>query len=327
MNSWHLRSLSGRITEEQRQRSAPFPIQRRPLLTSVVLEDINQSPFSRTRSIRSAADNTPDHQIPICPLASAQSATSLDDTNVFDDDSSGSMFEEHFEASSFLPADSEYDVTYDAIGLNFYSQHNATGHHNSNLFETSYADSGQRPRDQQQQQNRSFTNGLEFGQDGTEEYSGCENDGNEAYNFIRENLGRKSFPLDKASHAIVQNEQRKVPNIGSRDSNLQRTDAISATSKLGIGSKCLTPLTCLAIWYHVTFDPTEMQFKCGDLIEVLDNSDHYPIFQNAYHRFNLRHSPSLQLLTSSNRTGEGWPWECPFTKRGSVAVYPRSLRA
>ena len=24
---------------------------------------------------------------------------------------------------------------------------------------------------------------------------------------------------------------------------------------------------------------------------------------------------------------EDWPWECPFTKRGSVAVYPRSLRA
>ena len=24
---------------------------------------------------------------------------------------------------------------------------------------------------------------------------------------------------------------------------------------------------------------------------------------------------------------EDWPWECPFTKRGIVAVYPRSLRA
>ena len=24
---------------------------------------------------------------------------------------------------------------------------------------------------------------------------------------------------------------------------------------------------------------------------------------------------------------EEYPWECPFTKRGSVAVYPRSLRA
>ena len=120
------------------------------------------------------------------------------------------MFEEHFEASSFLEAHSEYDVTYDSIGLNFYSQHNATGHHNSDLYETSYADYGRRPRDQQQQQNRSFTNGLEFGQDGTEENNGCENDGNEAYNFIRENLGRRSFPLDKASHVIVQNEQMKV---------------------------------------------------------------------------------------------------------------------
>ena len=259
VNSWHLRSLSGRITEEQRQRSAPFPIQRRPLLTSVVLEDISQSPFSRTRSIRSTADNTPDHQIPISPLASAQSATSLDDTNVFDDDSSGSLFEEHFEASFFLEAHSEYDVTYDATGSNFYSQHNATGHHNSDLFETSYADSGRRTRDQQQQQNRSFTNGLEFGQHGTEENNGCENDGNEAYNFIRENLGRRSFPLDKASHVNVQNEQMKVPNIDSRDNNLQRTDAISASSKLAIGSKCLTPLTCLAIRDHVTFDPTELQ--------------------------------------------------------------------
>ena len=239
----------------------------------MVLEDIGQSPFSRTRSIRSTADNTPDHQIPISPLASAQSATSLDDTNVFDDDSSGSMFEEHFEASSFLEAHSEYDVTYDAIGLNFYSQHNATGHHKADLFETSYADSGRGPRDQQQQQNCSFTNGLEFGQDGTEENNGCENDGNEAYNFIRENLGRRSFPLDKDSHVIVQNEQMQVPNIDIRDSNLQRTDAISASSKLGIGSKCLTSLTCLAIWDHVTFDPTELPFKCRDLIETLDNSD------------------------------------------------------
>ena len=215
------------------------------------------------------------------------------------------MFKEHFEASSFLEAHSEYDVTYDAIGLNFYSQHNATGHHNSDLFETSYADSGRRPRDQQQQQNRSFTKGLEFGQDGTEGNNGCENDGNEAHNFIWENLGRRNFPLDIASHVIVQNEQMKVPNIDSRDSNLQRTDAISASSKLGIGSKCLTPLTCLAIWDHVIFDPTELQFKCGDLTEILDNSDQYPIFQNAHHRFNLRHSPSLQLLTSSKRTGEG----------------------
>ena len=144
MNSWHLRYLSGRITKDQRQRSVPFPIQRRPLLTSVVPEDISQSPFSRTRSIRSTANNTPDHQIPFFLLASAQSATSLDDTNVFDSDSSGSIFEEHFEGSSFLEAHSEYDVTYDAIGLKFYSQHNATGHHNSDLFETSFADSGRR---------------------------------------------------------------------------------------------------------------------------------------------------------------------------------------
>ena len=150
----------------------------------------------------------------------------------------------------------------------------------------SYADSGRRPRDQQQQQNRSFTNGLEFGRDGTEENNGCENDGNEAYNFIRDNLGSRSFPLDKASHVIVQNEQLKVPNIDSRDSNLQRTDAISASSKLGIRSKCSTSLTCLAIWDHVTFDPTELKFKCGDLIEILDNSDQYPFFQNAHHRFN-----------------------------------------
>ena len=33
-------------------------------------------------------------------------------------------------------------------------------------------------------------------------------------------------------------------------------------------------------------------------------SDQYPIFQNAHHRFNLSHSPSLQLLTSSNRIGK-----------------------
>ena len=31
-------------------------------------------------------------------------------------------------------------------------------------------------------------------------------------------------------------------------------------------------------------------------------SDQYPIVQNAHHRFNLRHSFSLHLLTSSNRT-------------------------
>ena len=146
------------------------------------------------------------------------------------------MIEEHFEASSFLEAHSEYDVPYDAMGLNVYSQHNATGHHNSDLFETSYGDSGRRPRDQQQQQNCSFTNGLEFGQDGTEENNACEKDGSEVYNFIRENLGGRSFPLDIASHVIVQNEQMKVPNIDSRDSNLQRTDAISASSELGIGS-------------------------------------------------------------------------------------------
>ena len=45
-------------------------------------------------------------------------------------------------------------------------------------------------------------------------------------------------------------------------------------------------------------------------------SDQYQIFQNAHHRFNSRHSLSLQLLTSSNRTGKDSPWECPFTKRG-----------
>ena len=56
-------------------------------------------------------------------------------------------------------------------------------------------------------------------------------------------------------------------------------------------------------------------------------SDQYPNYQNAHHRFNLHHFPFLQLFTSSNRTGKDWPWECPFTKRGSVAVYPRSLRA
>ena len=322
VNSWYLRSLSGRITEERRQRSPPFPIQRRPLLTSVVLEDISQSPVSRTRSIRSTADNTPDHQIPISPLASTQSATSLDDTNIFDDDSSGSMFEEHFEASSFLEAHSEYDVTYDAIGLNFYSQHNATGHHNSDLFETSYADSGRRPRDQQQQQNHSFTNGLEFGQHGTEQNNWCENDGNEAYNFIRENLGRGSFPLDKASHVNVQNEQMKVPNIDSRDSNLQRTDAISASSVPGTATKCSTPLTCLATWDHVTFDPTELQFKCGDFIENLGNSDQNPIFQNAHHRFNLRHSPSLscsQVLTEQEKVDHG----NVLSQRGGVSQYIR----
>ena len=31
--------------------------------------------------------------------------------------------------------------------------------------------------------------------------------------------------------------------------------------------------TCMAIWDHVTVDPEELQFKCGDLIEILDNSD------------------------------------------------------
>ena len=36
-----------------------------------------------------------------------------------------------------------------------------------------------------------------------------------------------------------------------------------------------TTLTCLAIWDHVTFDPNELQFKCGDLIEILDNSDRH----------------------------------------------------
>ena len=55
-------------------------------------------------------------------------------------------------------------------------------------------------------------------------------------------------------------------------------------------------------------------------------SDQYPIFHDAHHRFNLRHSLSLQPLTSSNRTGKGWPWECPFKKRGTVAKDPRSLR-
>ena len=30
---------------------------------------------------------------------------------------------------------------------------------------------------------------------------------------------------------------------------------------------------------------------------------------------------------SASKTGEGWPCEWPFTKRGSVAVYSRSLRA
>ena len=97
------------------------------------------------------------------------------------------------------------------------------GHHHSDLFDMTFPDyvlNSPGSHRQQHPQNRSFTMGLNppesppppEGQDRLHPHSPHHD---RTYHFMRENLGRRSFPLDRASHVIVQNEQTKVGGISA----------------------------------------------------------------------------------------------------------------
>ncbi|XP_075248982.1 uncharacterized protein LOC142341708 isoform X2 [Convolutriloba macropyga] len=252
----------------QLNRSAPFAIKKRSFGSSNLLEAIEQSPRLSNQSEEEQRS----------PESNARRFLGEELRNDPNSTLSGSSvsLEEHHDRS-INPERVESDEN--SVEFTFDSVNNITAHH----FPDSFDDEAHLAQlnasaHLAERENRGRNVATLRHQDTNPTV-------NESPIFSRSSLLRRSFPLCGKRRFVLGDikahldQAKKEGASGVNGNRLGRKSSDEKKRARMNKSNLITPdrvninNTCIAIWDHVTCDEDELQFRCGDTIEILDQSD------------------------------------------------------
>ncbi|XP_063726086.1 uncharacterized protein LOC134853981 isoform X2 [Symsagittifera roscoffensis] len=259
---------------KQSRRSAPFAIKRRSivnqlgggfLVASNHLEVIQQSP---ERSSGSGDEGSSCDRSPVIGL---RSGGTLENSNTVLNASLGSLEEHHDRSLNAERHESDENIGYTDIGYD--SFHNATVHHFPDSFDI---------EDQPDEGHVTEYRGVSRLAEQNKE-SDVANGSPTVSVFSRQDVLRRSFPLCNKKRFVLGDMKTHLKlqrNASSKNSKNAQTDQKSCKSerkrsRMNKSHFLATQRgnTCIAIWDHVTCEQDELQFRCGDVIEILDQSN------------------------------------------------------